>query len=106
MSIYPRRANKSKDKSVTLHMKVINNGNYEITGQIRFTITLPNYKSEYIELNQVEKISPRSEIDRYYYYSISDITEIGRYYVNGRFFWNGEDLISETKDNDYFDVEE
>ena len=43
------------------------------------------------------------EDSRYY---IKEDYPIGRYYIEGRFLWNGEDILSDTNETDFFDVEE
>ena len=106
MSIYPKIAKKSKDNIVTLHMKVINNSDSDIRGYIHYKITLPSDRVEFLQSSEEEIVPSGGEINRYYNYIISDITEAGRYSVDGRFFWDEENILSETYNNDYFDVEE
>jgi hypothetical protein len=55
---------------------------------------------------RIEKIDAKSELNQYDKYYIKPNNPTGRYHVEGRFFWNGENILSETNETDYFDVED
>lgn len=105
MSISPKILNRNKDKFTTFHMKITNNSNEDIEGYISYKVTMPNGKIDLKEHGRVEKINAHSEINLYDKYYIDDSFQVGRYYVDGRFFWNNQNVLSDTNKNDFFDVE-
>ena len=106
MSIFPKKIIKGKDMFTTFHMKICNNSDEEVNGQIKYKIIMPNGKTDEFELNRTEKISAKSELNKYDKYYIKDNFPIGRYFVDGTFWWDGKNILSETNKNDFFDVVE
>lgn len=106
MSIFPKKLIKGQDEFTTFHMKICNNSNENIEGKINYKIFMPNGSVEEMSFKRIEKISARSEFNQYDRYYIKQKSPTGRYHVEGRFLWNGENILSETNETDYFDVEE
>lgn len=102
MSIFPKKINKEIDKVVTLHMQINNPYNENIRGEIFFTISFPNNKKNIIK--KIVIVKKNSLINKYFKYKIDKNFENGRYWVDGRFLYDYGEAISETKDNDYFDI--
>lgn len=102
MSIFPKAIKKGKDKFVTLHMHLENNGKNDISGDIVFVIVTPNGKKEIIKEHVT--LHGLVKINKYYRYTVSNNAILGRYYVDGRFYFNGTEVRSETHKNDFFDV--
>lgn len=105
MSILPKVLKRHKDKYTIFHMKIINNSNENIKGYISYKVTKPNGKINIIEFNRTEEILAHSEKNLYDKYYINKNSLTGRYYVDGKFYWNNQNILSETNKNDYFDVE-
>jgi len=101
VSIYPRIVIKKKVKNVTLHMKIMNNTNKGIFGMIKFKIERPDKSIDVIEKKIF--VPPNSVINRYFKYSIAQ-KPVGKYKVDGRFFWDKNVCRSTTYKNDYFYV--
>ena len=106
MSIFPKRLIKGQEEYTTFHMKICNNSNENIEGKINYKVTLPDGKIDEMCFDRVEKIPAKSEFNQYDKYYIKPKNPTGRYHVEGRFFWNGEYILSETNETDFFDVEE
>lgn len=104
MSITPRILNKDKDKFTTFHIRIMNGSNEDIVGRIKYKITMPNGKIEIKEINREEKIKAHSEANLYDKYYLKEDSPLGRYYVDGIFLWNGQNILSQTNENDFFDV--
>ena len=102
MSIFPRIVKRGKDKFVNLHMHVENHGKKVISGTIRFVVVSPSGKRQKIEEKVI--IKRRSKVDKYYRYSLRKNAIVGRYLVDGRFFFKGGQTRSETYKTDFFDV--
>lgn len=106
MSISPKILNRNKDKYTVFHMNINNGTDENIKGYISYKITKPNGKEELIDFNRIEEIKAHTEINLYDKYYIDEKSELGRYYVDGRFFWNNNNILSDTNKNDFFDVED
>ena len=106
MSIFPKKIIKGQDYFTTFHMKICNNSDEQIDGNINYKIILPNGNVDELNPNRIEKIEAHSEINEYDKYHIKESFPIGRYYVEGRFLWNGENILSDTNETDFFDVED
>ena len=63
-------------------------------------------KIDEFDLNRLEKVEAKSELNKYDRYYIKENFQIGRYFVDGTFWWNGMNILSETNKNDFFDVVE
>jgi hypothetical protein len=103
MSIYPKVIDKSDIKPVTLHLRVENNNKNSISGRIVFVITDPKNVKKKIE----EEVTIRGfdKIDKYYNYSLKKKALLGRYFVEGRFYFGKESILSENHETDFFDVQ-
>ena len=106
MSIFPKKLIKEQDKFTTFHMRICNNSDEDIEGKISYKIIRPDNTIDKMEIDRIEKIAAESELNEYDKYYIKEDFPIGRYYVEGRFFWNGIDILSETNETDFFDVED
>lgn len=106
MSIFPKKLIKGQDEFTTFHMKICNNSDENIEGKINYKITLPDGNIDELSFERVEKIAAKSEFNQYDKYYIKPKNPTGRYHVEGRFLWNGENILSETNETDYFDVED
>ena len=104
MSIFPKKLIKGKDNFTTFHMKICNNSDEVINGQIKYKVIMPNGKIDEFNLNRIEQIECKSELNKYDNYYINATSPIGRYYVEGTFCWDGMNVLSETNENDFFDV--
>jgi len=104
MSISPKVLDRKKDKFTTFHMRINNNSNEDISGYIKYKISKPNGKIEEKEFGRTEKIKANSQIDIYDKYYLEKDAQIGRYHVDGMFFWNNQNILSDTNKNDFFDV--
>lgn len=104
MSISPKILNKNKDKYTTFHMRIMNNSDEDILGYIRYKITMPNGEIVIKEFDRKEKVKAHSQINLYDKYYLKNNPLEGRYYVDGMFFWDGQNILSETNKNDFFDV--
>lgn len=104
MSIFPKKLIKGKDNFTTFHMKIYNNSDEVINGQIKYKVIMPNGKIDEFNLNRIEQIEGKSELNEYDNYYINATSPIGRYYVEGTFCWDGMNVLSETNENDFFDV--
>lgn len=102
MSIYPRIIEKGKIKPVTLHMRVENNNKDNISGRIVFIIIDPKNKKKKIEEDVT--IKGFNKIDKYYAYLIKENALVGRYLVDGRFYFGGKYIQSKNYKTDFFDV--
>lgn len=102
MSVFPKIIIKGKNKFVVLHMHVENNGNKNVEGKILFIIADPRNKKSKIE----KKISIKGlgSVDKYYNFPIKKEILLGRYKVDGRFYFGKSYVRSETYKNDFFDV--
>ena len=69
-------------------------------------IIMPNGKIDNFDLNRTESIKAKSELNEYDKYYIKEEYPIGRYFVDGTFWWNGMNVLSDTNKNDFFDVVE
>lgn len=106
MSIFPKKLKKGQDDFTTFHMKISNNSNENIEGKINYKVILPNGEVDEMSFERIEKIPAKSEFNQYDKYYIKPKNPTGRYYVEGRFYWNGENILSETNKTDFFDVED
>lgn len=104
MSISPKILDKTKDEFTTFHMRIANNSDEMIEGYISYKITMPNGIIDKKEFNRIEKINANSVIDLYDRYYINDSFASGRYYVDGRFFWDNQSVLPDTNKIDYFDI--
>ena len=104
MSIFPKKLTKGKDKFTTFHMKICNNSNEDVCGQIKYKIIMPDGSSEQFDLNRIEKVKAKSDLNKYDKYYIKENFPIGRYFVEGTFLWDGMNILSETNKNDFFDI--
>lgn len=104
MSILPKVLNKNKDKFTTFHMRIINNSHQDIEGYIKYKIINPDGEIEEKQFSRTERIKANSQINLYDKYYLKENSPIGRYYVDGMFFWNDKNILSETNQNDFFDV--
>ncbi len=104
MSISPKILDRKKDKFTTFHMRINNNSNEDISGYIKYKISNPNGETEEKEFQRTEKIKANSQIDIYDKYYLEKDAQIGRYYVDGMFFWDNQNILSDTNKNDFFDV--
>lgn len=104
MSIFPKRLIKGQDLFTTFHMKICNNSDEDIEGKIKYKIIMPDGKIDEMNFERVEKIEAKSELNEYDKYYIKDDFPTGRYFVEGTFWWDGMNILSETNNNDYFDV--
>lgn len=102
MSIIPKIAKIGKNKFITLHMHLENKSKKDISGRIVFVITNPKNKKEKIE--EEIMVKDLSKVDKYYSYSIKKNSLVGRYNVDGRFYFGKEKVRSETYKTDFFDV--
>ena len=102
MSVFPKKIVKGKDKFVTLHMHVDNKSGNDVLGKIVFIILKRNKKIKRIEENVLVKSF--SSIDNFYKYNIKRNFLIGRYRVDGRFYFGKYHVRSETYKNDFFDI--
>ncbi len=102
MSIFPRVIDREKDKFITLHMHIENNGDENIRGMIKFIITTPNGEKKKIEDRVL--IKKRTKENKYYKYKVKKNMIPGRYYVDGRFFFKGGQVRSKTYKTDFFDI--
>ena len=106
MSIFPKRLIKGMDSFTTFHMKICNNSDEEVNGKIKYKVIMPDGNADEIDLNRIEKIEAKSELNRYDKYYIKENFPIGRYFVDATFWWDGTNILSETNKNDFFDVVE
>ncbi len=106
MSIFPKKLIKGKDRFTTFHMKICNNSNEDVCGQIKYKVIMPNGKIDEFNLNRTEKIEANSELNKYDKYYIKEDFPNGRYFVDGTFEWNDMNILSETNKNDFFDIVE
>lgn len=106
MSISPKVLYKGKDEYTTFHMNIFNGSDEDIEGYISYKITMPNGKVDIKEFDRIEKIKANSEVNLYDKYYIRDDFVTGRYFVDGRFFWEDQNILSDTNKNDYFDIKE
>lgn len=105
MSIFPKRLIRGQDSYTTFHMNICNSSNEDIEGKIKYKVIRPDGMFDILEFDRIEKIEAESEINKYDKYYIKKDYPIGRYYVKGLFLWNGEEILSDTNDIDFFDVE-
>ena len=105
MSIFPKSLIKGQDLFTTFHMKICNNSDEDIEGKIKYKVIMPNGEIDEINFERIEKINANSEVNEYDKYYIKENFPIGRYFVEGTFWWEGMNILSETNNNDYFDVE-
>jgi len=101
MSIHPKIAVKGRDKIVKLHMRVTNHEDEKISGFIKFIIKRPDRKIDIIQKEVT--IKPKSSLDEYFLYPINN-KPIGKYIVDGRFYWKEGSVRSETWKNDFFEI--
>ena len=104
MSIFPKRLIKGQDLFTTFHMKICNNSDEDIEGKIKYKIIMPDGKIDEIDFDRIEKVMANCELNEYDKYYIKDDFPTGRYFVEGTFWWDGMNILSETNNNDYFDV--
>ena len=55
MSIFPKKLIKGKDNFTTFHMKIYNNSDEVINGQIKYKVIMPNGKIDEFNLNKEKK---------------------------------------------------
>jgi len=103
MSIYPKIVEKGKTNKVTLHMQVTNNTTRKIYGTIKFEIKRPDRMKESIK--KPVTLPPKASINRYFKYDIKG-KPIGKYIVDGGFYWDGKSVKSLTQKNDFFIIKE
>ena len=65
MSIFPKKLIKGKDDYTTFHMKICNNSDEVINGQIKYKVIMPNGKIDEFNLNRIEQIECKSELNEY-----------------------------------------
>lgn len=106
MSIFPKKLVRGVDDFTTFHMKICNNSTEAVEGTIKYKIIMPDGKIDEFDLNRLEKVEAKSELNKYDRYYIKENFQIGRYFVDGTFWWNGMNILSETNKNDFFDVVE
>ena len=106
MSIFPKRLIKGMDSFTTFHMKICNNSDEDVNGKIKYKVIMPDGNVDEFNLNRIEKIEAKSELNRYDKYYIKENFPIGRYFVEGTFWWDGTNILSETNKNDFFDIVE
>ena len=106
MSIFPKKLIKGQDEFTTFHMKICNNSDEDIKGKINYKIIMPDGNTDEIDCERIEKVDAKSELNRYDKYYIKPKHPIERYHVEGRFLWNGENILSETNETDFYDVED
>lgn len=104
MSIFPKRVIKGENKFTTFHMKICNNSSENIIGQIKYKIFMPNGQVDEFYINRNEEVRAKSELNEYDKYFIKDDFVIGRYFVEGTFEFDGMNILSETNENDFFDI--
>ncbi len=104
MSIFPKKIVKGTDLFTTFHMKICNNSDEDVNGQIKYRVIMPDGKIDEFNLNRIEKVEAKSELNKYDKYYIKKEFPTGRYFVDGTFWWNGMNILSETNKNDFFDV--
>lgn len=104
MSIFPKKLIKGKDNFTTFHMRICNNSDEDIIGQIKYKVILPDGNSIEMDIDRTEKIEANSELNEYDNFYIKAEYQIGRYFVEGRFIWDGMDILSDTNKDDFFDV--
>lgn len=106
MSIFPKKLIKGQDEFTTFHMRICNNSDEDIEGKINYKVIRPDGEVDEMKFERIEKVPAESELNEYDKYYIKNDFPIGRYLVEGRFLWNGIDILSETNETDFFDVEE
>lgn len=106
MSIFPKQLIKGKDLFTTFHMKICNNSDEDVNGQIKYKVIMPNGKIDEFYIDRIEKIEAKSQLNKYDKYYIKEDFPIGRYFVDGTFWWDDMNILSETNKNDFFDVVE
>ena len=104
MSIFPKKLIKGKDDFTTFHMRICNNSDEDIIGQIKYKVILPDGNSIEMDIDRTEKVEANSELNEYDNFYIKAEYPIGRYFVEGRFIWDGMDILSDTNKDDFFDV--
>ena len=65
MSIFPKKLIKGKDNFTTFHMKSYNNSDEVINGQIKYKVIMPNGEIDEFNLNRIEQIEGKSELNEY-----------------------------------------
>lgn len=106
MSIKPKILKKGKDEFTIFHMRIQNESEEEIIGNIQYHIKMPNGKIEEIKIKRKEVIQAHSELNRQDAYYLPQEAPIGRYQVEGRFYWGNQNILSDTNKTDFFDLEE
>ena len=106
--VYKKTHNNSIGSQIIIEsaQKIPNVSNEDVNGQIRYKIIMPNGKVDNFDLNRTESIKAKSELNEYDKYYIKEEYPIGRYFVDGTFWWNGMNVLSDTNKNDFFDVVE
>ena len=87
MSIFPKKLIKGKDDFTTFHMRICNNSDEDIIGQIKYKVILPDGNSIEMDIDRTEKVEANSELNEYDNFYIKAEYPIGRYFVEGRFIW-------------------
>ncbi|MAF43594.1 MAG: hypothetical protein CMI54_05425 [Parcubacteria group bacterium] len=98
MSIYPRKVSKNKD--ITIHLRVSNRRNNTLKGIIEILIFSPTNELVKSFLFSF-KCKPQSNSDYFRKYNVGN-REKGRYKVIGLINTNRTKYLSETYRNDYF----
>ena len=96
MSIFPKKLIKGKDDFTTFHMRICNNSDEDIIGQIKYKVILPDGNSIEMDIDRTEKVEANSELNEYDNFYIKAEYPIGRYFVEGRFIWDGMDILLMT----------
>ena len=104
MSIFPKKLIKGQDEFTTFHMRICNNSDEDIEGKIKYKVIMPDGKIDDIDFSRTERIQANSELNEYDQYYIKDDFPIGRYFVEGTFWWDGMNVLSETNKDDFFDI--
>ena len=104
MSIFPKKLVKGKNTFTTFHMKICNNSEEDVEGKIKYKVIMPDGRIDEFNLKRTERIDAKSELNQYDKYYIEENFPLGRYFVEGTFVWNGMNILSETNENDFFDV--
>lgn len=106
MSICPKVLKKGKDEYTTFHMRIINGSQQEIRGRIEYTISMPNGKKDQMNLEKEIIVKANEEFNQYDSYYLPENPPIGRYEVDGKFYWEDKNILSATHPNDFFEVKE
>jgi len=102
MSIKPRIVDRSKDKTVQLHMRIQNDEDFAITGKVVMEIVSPE-KNIIWTIEKVVMVEGKGIVDEYFNHETAGLPK-GRFMVNGKFLVGEQQFVSETHQTDFFDV--